>query len=127
MAVGVAWFQRVCMALDAESRATEFYRSHVSSCAPDSLKGPFHHAARKEVGLERDMYDVERWPESVLKGMMLSPAEAAYLRGHGGIKREQRDRSEEAVVVCGLVEGAEDLSQLRGRLALLLELDGLVA
>jgi len=77
---GVAWFERICAALGASSAAT--YRHWLASLAPDLLKGPFNHAARAEVGLSRELYDVGVWPEDDAKAVV-PPAAAAGARQMG--------------------------------------------
>ncbi|KAF5835194.1 hypothetical protein DUNSADRAFT_7784 [Dunaliella salina] len=87
VAVGIAWFKRVCLAMGVE--VPDIFRAHVSELCPELLKGPFHHAARQEVGLKRDMYDITSWPEAAAKAIM-PPTEAAWLRGRGGqVRRRQ--------------------------------------
>jgi len=80
VAVGIAWFKRVCLAMGVE--VPDIFRAHVSELCPELLKGPFHHAARQEVGLARDMYDITAWPEAAAKAIM-PPTQAAWLRGRG--------------------------------------------
>ncbi|GFH30336.1 uncharacterized protein HaLaN_29170, partial [Haematococcus lacustris] len=45
VAVGVAWFKRVCDALDLQ--AVQLFRHQVSALSPDLLKGSFNHVARQ--------------------------------------------------------------------------------
>ena len=78
VAVGVAWFKRVCLAL-ARPPADE-YRSLLAALAPELLKGPFNHAAREEVGLARDYYDLSAWPAAA-RAAAVPPAVAAAAKG----------------------------------------------
>ncbi|GAX79371.1 hypothetical protein CEUSTIGMA_g6813.t1 [Chlamydomonas eustigma] len=74
VAVGVAWFRRVCNALELPRGST--FRSWISHLCPDLLKGNFNHAVRNEVGLPRDWYDSAHWPP-VEKHRLLRYAEDA--------------------------------------------------
>jgi uncharacterized ferritin-like protein (DUF455 family) len=48
VAVGVAWYRRVCSALGIEDPQALF-RAHVNAFAPELGKGPFNHEARQQV------------------------------------------------------------------------------
>ncbi|CAD7700944.1 unnamed protein product [Ostreobium quekettii] len=59
VAVGVAWFTRVCDALGEDPGCV--FRAELAALCPDLLKGPFNHEAREEVGLQRGWYDRGSW------------------------------------------------------------------
>ena len=56
VAVGVAWFRHVCLALSVDPK--EAFAAEIRTHAPESLRGPFNHAARVDAGLEPDWYAV---------------------------------------------------------------------
>lgn len=60
--LGVCLLQ-VCEALGKDS--SSWFRSQVSKINPDAslLKGPYNHEHRQEVGIPRDWYDIQEWPE----------------------------------------------------------------
>uniref|UniRef100_A0A061SKE7 DUF455-domain-containing protein n=1 Tax=Tetraselmis sp. GSL018 TaxID=582737 RepID=A0A061SKE7_9CHLO len=62
VAVGVAWFNRMCEALDQEPEVE--FRDTMGRLCPDLLTGFFNHEAREEVGLHRSWYDLKFWPEN---------------------------------------------------------------
>jgi uncharacterized ferritin-like protein (DUF455 family) len=51
VAVGVAWFHRVCAAL--EVRPDDRFRQHLMQLGPDLLKGPFSHNGRQKVRVRK--------------------------------------------------------------------------
>ena len=62
VAVGVSWFSAICAAQGVEPGAA--FAAALTEMCPDLLRGgSFHHAAREEVGLLREWYDVQRWDE----------------------------------------------------------------
>ncbi|KAL6747567.1 hypothetical protein V8C86DRAFT_1819161 [Haematococcus lacustris] len=67
VAVGVAWFKRVCDALDLQ--AVQLFRHQVSALSPDLLKGSFNHVARQRVGLDRALYDTSMWPSEAVNSL----------------------------------------------------------
>ena len=56
VAVGVAWFRHVCLALSVDPK--EAFSAEIRTHAPESLRGPVNHAARVDAGLEPDWYAV---------------------------------------------------------------------
>ncbi len=64
---GVAWFQRVCAALNVPTSDT--FRTWLSTLAPELTKGPFNHEERAVAGLVREWYDPEMWPEGLKTGL----------------------------------------------------------
>ena len=80
VAVGVAWFTRLCFALGSEPGAV--FRGWLNALCPELLKGPFNHDARREVGLQEDWYDKDQWPSAghVGPGMDLCQLQALHRR-----------------------------------------------
>ena len=56
VAVGVAWFRRVCLGSSVDPG--DAFRAHIGVHAPDALRGPFNHEQRVAAGLEPDWYSV---------------------------------------------------------------------
>ena len=56
VAVGVAWFRRVCSGSSVDPG--DAFRAHIGVHAPDALRGPFNHEQRVAAGLEPDWYSV---------------------------------------------------------------------
>lgn len=46
--------------------SSTWFRSQVAQINPDAslLKGPYNHEHRQEVGIPRDWYDIQEWPEA---------------------------------------------------------------
>jgi len=61
VAIGVAWFNRICAALQQQPQ--ERFRSTMSRLCPELLSSIFNHDARKEVGLLQSWYDLSAYPE----------------------------------------------------------------
>lgn len=128
----MAWFKRVCGAQGVAAPAA--FRSLLSSLSPELLKGPFNHAARSEVGLSQEWYDVQCWPEGARAGMV-APAAAAAAKGRG--QRRGGDEAgaaaeagggQPAETPAGLGGlGGEGLEQLRRRLELMLDTEAAAA
>jgi hypothetical protein len=55
---------QVCDAVGKDS--STWFRSLVAKINPDAslIKGPYNHAHRQDVGIPRDWYDIQEWPEA---------------------------------------------------------------
>ena len=64
VAVGVAWFERVCASLDPAADPAAEFRARLLACGCADLatkRSTFNHEERQRVGLQRAWYDATEW------------------------------------------------------------------
>ncbi|KAK9805659.1 hypothetical protein WJX72_010644 [[Myrmecia] bisecta] len=88
VAVGVAWFRRICSALEADPGTS--FRVLLSELCPNLLKGPFNHETRVEVGLEQSWYDPSMWPANT-PAALTQPGQGALAGAPGSPDSLSRD------------------------------------
>jgi hypothetical protein len=98
---------QVCDALGKDS--SSWFRSQVAKINPDAsiLKGPYNHAHRQEVGIPRDWYDIQEWPEADKERLL----NEKYLTGPSYTPMQESQLS------------AADLELLRQRLAVFCDVE----
>jgi uncharacterized ferritin-like protein (DUF455 family) len=106
VAVGVAWFRRLCERVGADPG--EAFREHIARHAPDALRGPFNHEARVAAGLEPNWYSVA--PEHRM-GHEFEPAGG----GEGGAPAALAERLGAVLALEGVRELPLSESDRRGR------------
>ena len=105
VAVGVAWFRHICAVLSVDPCAA--FSAEIRTHAPESLRGPFNHAARVDAGLEPDWYAVRGDDGSWRMGREFPE------RGEGGVSSGE-DASGDDGLSGELVKRLRDMLAMEG-------------
>jgi uncharacterized ferritin-like protein (DUF455 family) len=126
VAVGVAWFVRICEELDRNPELT--FQQYVTELCPGGmLKGPFNVESRERAGLRRSWYSqVAEVPP---------PVGGVPKRRRGQTKKQAREEAKRELTAAAAAAGGpgeaqaarRDLQRLEGRLASVLVMEAAAA
>lgn len=116
VAVGVAWFSRICAALGVEPGPS--FQKLLLTLTPGLLKGPYNDAERQEVGLPQQWYFTALWEPDLRQ----AAAEVLAAAERGG-QPAPLPASMRSGTALAPVREPEKLRQLAARLAAVLDLE----